>query len=534
MRDLQASVRPGSPIGFDPSWLGVGLAAILIVPLIALGGLAVMGDGAYLSHIASTRLADFASSSFLLAAMSGFGAAMLGLGSAWLVSRYDFWGRDMLDWALVMPLAMPGYIAAYSWYDLTAPGGYAYRTTDGLFPTISGVSGAAFVFALTLYPYIYLLVRNVLGLNGEAHREIARSLGARPAQLFWRIDLPTVWPAIAAGTALVIMEVLADFGVADFLGVSTFTVGIVRAWSSFGDPAAAAQLAVILLFVCLLAMGAERAARGRRKFGTTVVQKGKRTRQRLAGWQQAAAISAAVTPLVLGLFIPLGNLAYMLWEVPPARSALGPALGTFQLSIASAAIAIIVGISAGYALRTGKSISRSAVRIAQAGYAVPGAVAGIAVLACMVALQWAIDALPGQAPVLLTGGSVFALLFAYQVRFAAVAILPCETALTRIRVSQDEIARSLGARPWEVLTKVHFPLIRTGVAVAALLVAVEVSKELPATMILRPFDLDTLAVTAHNYASDERLAQAALPSLLLLLITIPATLLLNVLRVSEK
>ena len=531
MQSARAAAPNQTLTRFDPAWLGMGLAALLVAPIVALLALAWSGDAEYLAHIASTRLAEFSLNSAMLAIASGLGAAVVGIGTALLVTRYDFPGRRLFDVALLLPLAMPGYIAAYSWYHLTAPGGAVHGSAAGIVPTISGISGAAFVFALTLYPYVYLLVRNALEMNGPVHREMARSLGARPHQLFWRIDLPTIWPAAAAGVALVAMEVLADYGVADFLGVPTFTVGIVRAWSSFGEPASAAQLAVMLLFVSLVALGAERASRGRRRFGTGGAGRRPSAREPLTHGRAWLAVLVCSLPLLLGLLVPLLDLLLLALETRPARPVLPAVGGTAGLAAASGALAVVVGLSAAYALRTGRKAGRVAVRIAQAGYAVPGAVAAIAVLAFLVFVQAMIDWLPGEATLVLTGGSLLALLFAYQVRFAAVAILPCENALAKIAPSQDEMARSLGARPWGVVRRIHLPLAKAGIGAAALLVGVEVIKELPATMILRPFDLETLAVTAHNYASDERLAQAALPSLILLLVSIPATAALNLLRV---
>lgn len=530
MPDAQVSAQNPRLIRFDPAWLGIALAALLAAPVIALLALAVSGDSSYLAHIADTRLAEFSRNSVLLAIVSGLGAGVIGIGTAILVTKYEFPGRRLFDWTLVLPLAMPGYIAAYSWYAMTAPGGQIHGFGNGTFPTIAGLGGAAFVFALTLYPYVYLLVRNALEMNSEVHREVARSLGASGARVFWRIDLPTIWPAAAAGVALVAMEVLADYGVADFLGVSTFTVGIVRAWSSFGDPFAAAQLAVMLLSVSLLALGAERASRGRRKFGTGAAAKLRPARQKLRQAPRLLAMLACALPLLLGLAVPTLNLVAMTIDTRPTRPILPAFTDTIMLAGASAAIAIVVGLSAAYALRTGHKVGTAAVRIAQSGYAVPGAVAGIAVLALLVFVQGGIDRIAGENALALTGGGVVALLFAYQVRFAAVAVLPCENALASIPAAQDEIARSLGARPWAVVQRIHLPLAKTGIAAAGVLVGIEVIKELPATMILRPFDLQTLAVTAHNYASDERLAQAALPALLLLVISIPATAALNLLR----
>lgn len=515
----------------NPAAIGTVLAAVFALPIIALIALALSGDSEYLDHIASTRLTEFSVKSAQLAVMSGALATLIGVGCAWLVTRFEFAGRRALSWLLVLPLAMPGYVAAYSWFAVTAPGSKFEAASGWDFPTVSGISGAAFIFALTLYPYVYLLSRNAMEAHGRLSWDVARSLGAGPWRAFRQITLPLTWPAAAAGTALVIMEVLADYGVADFLGVSTLTVGIVRAWSSFSDPAAAAQLAVLLLFGALLALGAERAARGRRQFASTGASDTQPDpRLQLTGWRNAIAAGMAMLPIGLGLLIPAGNLAWLAINTRPSGSVLPALQGTLLLAIGSAILAVILGLSAAYVLRNGNRLARASVRVLQAGYAVPGAVAAIAILSALAIGQSALNALTGTQAAMLTGGSIVALLFAYQSRFAAVAILPSEAALMKVRPELDEAARSLGASPMRVVTKVHLPLVLAGLATAGLLVAIEVMKELPATMILRPFSLDTLAVTAHNFASDERLAQAALPALILIAICVPATALLNLVR----
>lgn len=517
--------------GLNPAVIGTLLAAVFALPLLALLVLALSGDSDYLSHIAATRLTEFSLKSAQLALLSGGLAAVIGVGSAWLVTRFEFLGRRVVSWMLILPLAMPAYVAAYSWYSLTAPGSRFEAASGWDLPTVAGVSGAALVFALTLYPYVYLLARNAMEANGRLSWDIARSLGAGPWRAFWQISLPLIWPAAMAGTALVMMEVLADYGVADFLGVSTLTVGIVRAWSSFGDPAAAAQIATILLFGALLVLGAERTARGRRQFSSPSSSDQQQiVRLQLTGWRAAIAAGLAALPLVFGLFVPAGNLAWLTLHTQPSSSIIPSLQGTLQLATMSGLLAVMLGLTAAYTLRNGNGVARAAIRLVQAGYAVPGAVAAVAILSALVVGQMVVSGVLGGTEGVLTGGSILALLLAYQSRFAAVAILPCETALMKVRPELDEAARSLGARAGKVVARVHIPLIATGLMTAGLLVAIEVMKELPATMILRPFSLDTLAVTAHNYASDERLAQAAFPALALIAICVPATAALNLLR----
>ncbi len=442
----------------------------------------------------------------------------VGLPAAWLVTHYAFPGRLLMMWTLPLPLAMPSYVAAYAWLSMTGPG----STLGALVPMVSGVGGAGFVFAVTFYPYVYLLARQAFVAQGRRPVEVARSLGAGPLAAFARAALPVARPALVAGAALAAMEVLADYGVADILGAPTFTVGIVRTWTAFGDPGAAARLALVLLAAALIALGIERAARRSRRFSGI----GRRDdASQLAPLPATGALLALVVclmPLILGLLAPALHLLLLAFDTWPARPLLPALQGTLMLASLSALIAAALGIGAAYAARAGGMAGRASVRIAQAGYAVPGAVAAVGILAMFGALQHSADSILGAAAPAIAGGGLVALLFAYQARFAAAAIGPCDAALQRVTPDMDAAARSLGAGPATLLARIHLPLVRGGVVTAALLVFVEVLKELPATMILRPFDLDTLAVTAHNFASDERLAHAAAPSLILLALGLPA------------
>lgn len=484
----------------------------------ALAFVALDADGDNLRHLAETRLAEYALNSVLVTALAVTGALLLGLPGAWLVTHYAFPGRTLLAWTLPLPLAMPSYVAAYAWLSMTGPG-----TALGAFvPMVSGILGAGFVFAVTFYPYVYLLARQAFEAQGMRPVEVARSLGAGPLAAFRRAALPIARPALVAGSALAAMEVLADYGVADILGAPTFTVGIVRAWTAFGDPGAAARLALILLGAALLALAVERRSRSARRFSAIGRREEAPRRAALCGIAAAGALLACLAPLVLGLFAPAFHLAWLAAGTTHLRPLLPAIEGTAMLATVSALLATVIGIGAAYGARAGGALGRAAAGAAQAGYAVPGAVAAVGILGLFAALQQGFDMALGPAAPAVAGGGILALLFAYQARFAAAAIGPCDAALQRIAPELDAAARSLGAGPGRLFARVHLPLAKGGIATAALLIFVEVTKELPATMILRPFDLDTLAVTAHNLASDERLAQAALPSLVLLALGLPA------------
>jgi len=514
--------RERRPAAFNPRPVAAAAALIIVLPVAALAVLALGGEPGALRHLAETRLAAYARNSLVLAALSSLGICAVAVPAAWLTARYRFPGRGFFSWALALPLAAPAYVTAYAYVSLTGPGGPVYDATSGLAPAVRGLWGAAFVFTLALYPYVYLLARQAFAAQSDHVYEAARTMGAGPTACFRRVGLPLARPAIAAGAALAVMEILADYGAVSFLGVPTFTTGVVRAWTSFGETQTAARLAFVLLLATVIIFAGERAARRGRRISPTGGRERPAGRASLGVRDSAAAILFCSGLLTLALIVPAGRLAWLAWETPGARSALPALVNTFQLAAMSAAIAVFVGLGAAYALRTGGWFSRVAARAAQTGYAVPGAVAAVGVLALFGFAQSGLDALFGASAPAVAGGGLIALLFAYQSRFAAAAIGPSEAALMRVSPSLDEAAQTLGASPGAIIRRVHLPLISAGLAAAALIVFVDVMKELPATMILRPFDFETLAVMAHNYASDERLAEAAAPSLLLIALGLPA------------
>lgn len=513
--------------GISPTPLGVMAALICTLPVLALIPLGLSGGGSHMGHLLDTQLSSYVRNSAGLLVITVLGTLLLGVPTAWLTSRYHFPGRRLLVVALPLSLAMPSYVSGYAWMSMTAAGGPVYDVTGGLIPTISGLFGAGFVFSISFYPYVYLLSRQAFESSGTNSFEAARTLGASPLKAFFTVSLPLARPAIMAGTALVAMETLADYGTVDFLGTPTFTVGIIRSWISFSDPQAAARLALILLVVTLFIFGGERLARR----GARVAEAGGRNkpqhRVQLSRRGSLVAILCCAIPVFFGLIAPGLHLLSLALETQPVRSPADAFWGTMMVASLSAGVAAILGLGAAYAARTGGWFANASVRAAHTGYAVPGAVAALGVIALLAASQNLLDTISGPTAPMIAGGGLVALLFAYQARFAAAAIGPCESALVRITPSMDQAARSLGASPWAVIGRIHFPLAFSGIATAALLVFVEVMKELPATMILRPLDFETLAVSAHHYASDERLEQAALPSLMLVAIGLPIMMIVS-------
>ncbi|WP_238934869.1 ABC transporter permease [Maricaulis parjimensis] len=495
-------------------------ALVCAAPVFAVAWIALTGQSDdYLLHLARTRLPVYLAYSVYVGLVAAGGAALIGTGLGWLIARADFPGRKLFSWVLILPLAVPAYVAAYAWLDLSQAGGPLQAWTGGLFPTVRGGWGAGLMFALVLYPYIFLLARDAFtGQSADAYNA-ARTLGAGPVTAFWRTSLPMARPALAAGVALVMMESLADYGTVSYLGAPTLSIGLIRAWSGAGSLVDAARLSLILVAIALVVFSLERMQRRRAR---TTAASGKHKpapRLVLTGWQSGLAVLACLTPLMLGLVIPLARLAWLALNELAAPGLIAAAFHSLTLASISALCAALLGMATAYALRGGGFMATASARAAGLGYAVPGAVAAVGVIAILSGTQGLIDpaweALTGSVfPILLTGGAA-ALIFAYLSRFAAAAIGPSEAALGRVTPALDGAARTLGASARETLWRVHWPLIAAGVCSAGLLVFVEVLKELPATMILRPFNYDTLAIIAHNYAADERLGEAALPSLLI-------------------
>ncbi|MCC5996694.1 MAG: iron ABC transporter permease [Oceanicaulis sp.] len=505
-----------------PVWPALLAAIVCAAPFVAVAALAVSGEWTgYLTHLWSTRLPGYLIVTLQVTAISGALAAVTGACLAWLVARYEFAGRGVFEWLLAVPLAVPAYAAAYGWYDLTQAAGPL-----GFLPTVRGPAGAGLVLGLTLYPYVYLLAREAFSGQSSDAYEAARTLGARPGEAFVRAALPLARPAIAAGLALVVMETLADFGAVAHLGAPTLTVGLIRAWAGEGATAEAARLALMLVAFAFLIFALERSQRARARQTNASGRRKPARRVALSPLAGLGAAALCLTPVLLGMVIPLARLGYRALSAPVTRDLVSAAQNAVLLAAIAGVLAAGLGLAAAYALRTGTRHGAFAARAAGLGYAVPGAVAALGVLAILGALQGGLDALwtglfGGVFPVMLTGG-IAALIFAYLSRFAAAAIGPAESALSRVTPTLDAAARTLGANGRETAWRVHRPLIARGALLAALLVFVEVLKELPATMILRPFNFDTLAVIAHNYASDERLGEAALPALLIVLAALPA------------
>jgi iron(III) transport system permease protein len=424
---------------------------------------------------------------------------------------------------------MPAYVIAYAYTDALQFAGpvqswlraaFGWAAGDYWFPEIRSLPGAAAMFVAVLYPYVYLLARGAFLEQSPSLAEAGRTLGLPPWQAFFRVSLPLARPAIAAGAALACMETLADFGTVSYFGVQTFTTGIFRAWLSMGEPVSAAKLSMLLLAFVAVLLAAERLARRRARFHEAPTSR-RRVRVALDRGAGALALATCLAPLAFGFAIPAAMLARLSLqggdEQFGARFA-ALAANSFFLSSVTAVIAVALAVVMAYGARMSRSPVGAAVnRVAALGYAVPGAVIAIGVLIPAARLDNlladAAGSLFGISMGLMLTGSLAALVYAYLIRFLAVALQSVEAGLARITPAMEDAARSLGLGPSATLARVHLPMMRSSLVTAALLVFVDVMKELPATFVMRPFNFDTLAVQAYNLAADERLAEASTASL---------------------
>ncbi len=522
-------------------WSSRLLAVSVLTPLavIALSWLAFTPD--VWSHLGATLLPELLANTALLMCGVGVGTVLLGVSLAWLTTMCDFPGRRVFDWALMLPFALPAYVLAFVFLgamDFAGPIQGGLRAWFGLPPNwaleVRNAGGVTFVMALVLYPYVYMLARVAFIGQGQTSFEAARSLGADPWRAFWRVSLPMARPGIIAGLSLALMEALADFGAVAVFNFDTFTTAIYKAWFGFFDLATAAQLASLLLALVLLALTVERHFRARSRYA----ENHHATRHRrfaLRGWRGWAATLYTGLVLLVAFVAPVTQLGIWAWQARGDLDArYGDLLGhTFTLGASAALLTVLGAFVLAYANRYyGDRLTRWAVRIGTLGYALPGSVLAVGV---MLSLTWIdqrlADAwlrLTGVEPGLVLAGTVVALLMAYFARFLAVAYGPVDSALERIRPSLREAAHSLGARNWEVVRRIYIPMLRPGLLTAALLVLVDVMKEMPATLLLRPFGWDTLAVRIYELTSEGEWERAALPAVALVLVgLVPVVLLVN-------
>lgn len=520
-----------------------GVAALIGLPLIVVALSLLNPQWDTLAHLWQTVIPEYVGHSLILLVSVGIGVTILGVSSAWCVSQFDFPGWRWVSWGLLLPLAMPAYITAYTYTGLLDYAGpvqqflraaFDWQLGEYWFPNIRSLPGAIFVLCVVLYPYVYLITRAAFMQQSTAAFESARTMGAGPWKSFWRVAMPLARPAIATGVTLALMETLADYGTMEYFGVTVFTTGIFRTWYGIGDTQGALQLAAILLLFVIALILVERYSRRRAKFYQRRSD-GQSMRKPLRGRHAFYAAAVCWLPIILGFIIPA--LELVVWSIERAEVWTQPefwqlTFNTLWLGLLAAGITVLLALWLAYGRRRHPTRPlRVAVSLAGLGYAIPGIVIAVGLLSPLAWMdhriidlsRWAFDFNPG----LLLSGTVVALLFAYSVRFLSVSLQTVSSGLEQITPQMDDTARTLGASPRRIMWKVHLPLLRSSILAALILVLVDVMKELPATLVLRPFDFNTLAVRAFEMASDERLADAGPPALMIVAVGLIPVMMLS-------
>lgn len=520
-------------------WLVLAIAGPVALPIGAVVLSAWVGSLEVWQHLGSTVLGRYIFNSCILTVGVLACTAVIGTGTAWLTVACRFPGRRWFEWALLLPMAIPAYLLAYTYTDLLdfyGPVQQALRSLTGWqfgdywFPPVRSLPGAIAMLALVLYPYVYLLCRVAFLEQATSTLEASRTLGRSPWQSFGQVALPLARPALTAALALVAMETLSDFGTVQYFGVDTFTTGIYRTWFGMGDRAASSQLALALLAGVAGLIVLERRSRGRAQYYSRPSFQ-EPMGYDLTGLRAGAAAIACALPITLGFLVPVIFLTYLAVREPQTLT--DDRFWSFAnhsaiLATVAAAIAVVLAMLLAYGVRLrGNWRVRLGRQIASLGYAIPGSVVAVGVSVALGGFDQLLTRLGAIPPGLLLSGSLAALVFAYLVRFLAVAIGTVGASLDKISPSLDDAARSLGKTPLVTLLRVHLPIAGGGLLTAALLVFVDVMKELPATLIMRPFNFDTLAVRVYNLASDERLAEAAGPALAIAVVGMGPVILLS-------
>lgn len=529
----------------DPWSVSVILVALAFsLPVLTVFGFLFVPTEGVWEHLIDTVLVDYLTNSALLVVGVSIGTLTMGVTMAWLTAMCHFPGRRFFEWAALLPMAMPAYIIAYTYsgmMDFAGPiqswirelSGWGYG--DYWFPDIHNLWGAAAMLSLVLYPYVYLLARAALLEQSVVVLEASRTLGAGPWRCLFTVALPLARPAIVTGLSLALMETLADYGTVKYFGVDTFTTGIFRTWFGLGESAAAAQLSALLMGFVLVLVLLERWSRRQAKYHRVGHSERPRDRLVLSSWRGGVSFVLCLLPILFGFAVPAFQLsvwATETWSEMVDNSFIDLTINSLTLAAIASLAALLLALFMAYGARLRNStLTVIAMRLAAMGYAVPGTVIAVGVMLPFAWIDNTLDSFLRDnfdiSSGLLLSGTLFILIFAYLVRFLAVSINTVEAGLGKIKLTVDEAARSLGYRPLEVLGKIHLPLMRSTLFTCLLLVFVDVLKELPATLILRPFNFNTLAVRAFELASDERLADSSTAALAIVVVGLIPVILLS-------
>ncbi|KJY75384.1 iron ABC transporter permease [Vibrio coralliilyticus] len=520
------------------------LALLLVLPILAIFLTSIGETDDLFSHLMSTVMPTYTFNTVVLAAGTMALSLVFGIPSAWIMAMCRIPSERILQWALVLPLAMPGYIVGYiftDWLDFAGPVQILLRDLTGWgpgdywFPDIRTLTGAIIVLALVLYPYVYLLCRAAFMEQNVSLLQSARLLKCSPWESFRRISLPLVRPSIAVGLSLVAMETIGDFGTVSYFAVNTLTTAVYDTWLGYSSLTAAAKISAIMLVFVILLLSAERYSRRKQKLFQNQFSSREDFRYELSGWKKWLALIWCWGLVAIAFLFPLlqlGIYAYKYFAQSWTPEFREYALNSLYVSLSAAVIGVIVAIIVNFYNRLAANrLGLAFMRLSSMGYAVPGTVLAIGVMVPVLFMDHLVNDIAkfmqwGR-PGLIFSGSMFALIFALVVRFSAVAIGSIESSLNKVSPSLDMASRTMGCNSNQMLWRVHFPLIRRGALIAGLLVFIESMKELNAALLLRPFNFETLATYVYNFASDEQLELAALPAVLLVLVGLIPLVMVN-------
>ncbi|WEX08812.1 iron ABC transporter permease [Chelativorans sp. AA-79] len=532
-----------------PAALAVALltATVVLLPIATIVAVALSSSGADWPHLMRYVLPQASVTTAVLLFLVALGTGFVGVGSAWLVVAYDFPLRPMLAWALVLPLAVPPYLAAYAFaefFDYVGPLQSAIRAVFGFqtrgeywFPEIRSTGGAALVMTSVTFPYVYLTARVVFIMQGRNIADVARTLGAAPARVFWRVLLPVARPAIAAGIALVLMETVNDIGAVQHLGVRTLTLSVFSTWLNRGSLEGAAQIALVMLFLVLTLLAAERVARRKQRFHAprATQMKARPPRLQLSGWRAAGAAGLGLLPIIFGFGIPL--LVFGRYALNRLDQIADPKLAeSFLTSLFTALATAILTVSMALVLLYAARLVRTRrmallVRIATVGYGLPGTILALGLLISLARFDNFVDALArdyaGVSTGLIFTGSAAAVVLACSIRFLALAEGAVQAGLEKLPPHLDEAARSLGRSAASSAARVLLPLTKPAILTAGILVFVDTVKELSATILLRPFGFNTLATFVYENASRGVVEDGAMAALVIIVTSIVPVILLS-------
>jgi len=512
-------------------------------PIFAISWLASFPSDDIWKHLIETVLFRYTYTTIFLMIGVGIGTLLIGVSSAWLVTCCEFTGRKIFEWSLLLPMAIPAYIIAFIYTDLFEYSGsvqesirllFSWKSpSDYWFPEIRSLWGAIFMMTFVLYPYVYLLSRVSFSEQSSTIIDISRTLGRGPWDTFFRISIPLARPSLAIGVSLVLMEVLNDFGTVDFFAIETFTAGIYDVWMNMDSISGASQLSVVLLIFVLLLLFTEKWGRRKQNFTNNTKIKKPIRRYDLQGYKNHISFFVCITPIFFGFILPCLILirdSFIFYDFGKNFEFLRIMSNSFLLSSLSAITATIIAIFLGYGQRIRKNrFIRGFIRFSSIGYAIPGSVLAVGVIISFGKIDEFLNFIFGMTNEISLSSTLIVIIYAYSVRFLALSFGSIESSLSKVTPNMDFASRTLGMNPRNTLFKVHIPIIKKGVLASAILVFVDCMKELPMTLILRPFNFETLSTNVYQFASDELFEESALSALAIVLTgVIPVIILSNI------